>query len=94
LQIAPLTCTALHQVDSGALLAALQSGHVRAALDVTDPEPLPEGHPLWAAPGLIVTPHIGGAVASMRVRSYKFVVKQIERYLAGEPLENVRVHGY
>lgn len=82
------------QVDTDALLEALRSGHVRAALDVTDPEPLPDGHPLWSAPGIIITPHIGGAVRSMRVRGYKFVVRQIERYMAGEKLENVRLHGY
>jgi phosphoglycerate dehydrogenase-like enzyme len=46
------------------------------------------------APGVIITPHIGGAVARMRARGYKLVIKQIEHYLAGLPLENVCQHGY
>ena len=49
-------------VDTDALLAELTSGRLRAALDVTDPEPLPAGHPLWSAPGLLLTPHVGGSV--------------------------------
>ena len=48
-------------VDTDALLAELTAGRLRAALDVTDPEPLPPGHPLWSAPGLLLTPHVGGA---------------------------------
>lgn len=47
-------------VDTEALLAELTSGRIRAAVDVTDPEPLPPGHPLWSAPGLLLTPHVGG----------------------------------
>ena len=46
------------------------------------------------APGILITPHIGGAVRNMRVRGYKLVLGQLDRYLAGEPLENVRVNGY
>ena len=46
------------------------------------------------APGVFITPHIGGAVKSMRARGYKFVLEQIDRYLKGEPLHNVRLHGY
>ena len=53
-------------VDTGALLAELNAGRIRAALDVTDPEPLPDGHPLWQAPGLLLTPHVGGAVHQAR----------------------------
>ncbi|CAL5227040.1 g9937 [Coccomyxa viridis] len=82
------------QVDTQALLAALQKGHITAALDVTDPEPLPADHPLWKAPGILITPHIGGAVKHMRARGYKFVLEQLDKYLAGEPLMNVRLHGY
>ncbi len=48
-------------VDTDALLAELTAGRLKAALDVTDPEPLPDGHPLWSAPGLLLTPHVGGA---------------------------------
>ena len=47
-------------VDTDALLAELTSGRLRAVLDVTDPEPLPDDHPLWGAPGLLLTPHVGG----------------------------------
>ena len=46
------------------------------------------------APGLLLTPHIGGAVVNIRVRGYRFVLKQIERYISGQPLENLRLHGY
>ncbi len=53
-------------VDTDALLAELTAGRIRAALDVTDPEPLPDGHPLWQAPGLLLTPHVGGAVHEAR----------------------------
>src|ERR1039457_5877907 len=48
-------------VDTDALVDALQSGKIRAALDVTDPEPLPDGHPLWSCPNLLLTPHVGGS---------------------------------
>jgi phosphoglycerate dehydrogenase-like enzyme len=76
-------------VDTDALLERLQAGRVRAALDVTDPEPLPDGHPLWSAPGLLVTPHIAGAPIRWRARAYRFVGDQLRRYAAGEPLRNV-----
>ena len=76
-------------VDTGALLAELRSGRLRAALDVTDPEPLPEGHPLWTAPGLLLTPHVGGAVPNTDERAAAAVVGQIGRVLAGRPLANV-----
>jgi phosphoglycerate dehydrogenase-like enzyme len=75
-------------VDHDALLAALQAGHVRAALDVTDPEPLPAGHPLWQAPHLLVSPHVGGASSAMWPRAYRVVREQLERYARGLPLEN------
>jgi phosphoglycerate dehydrogenase-like enzyme len=76
-------------VDTAALLAELTSGRLRAALDVTDPEPLPPGHPLWSAPGLLLTPHVGGAVHEGRRRGYDVIVSQIARYMAGQPLDNV-----
>ncbi|MGY1630520.1 2-hydroxyacid dehydrogenase [Geodermatophilus sp. SYSU D01186] len=76
-------------VDTGALLAELRSGRLRAALDVTDPEPLPEGHPLWSAPGLLLTPHVAGNVPATNERAGVAVVDQIARVLAGEPLVNV-----
>jgi phosphoglycerate dehydrogenase-like enzyme len=76
-------------VDTDALLAELTSGRLRAALDVTDPEPLPDGHPLWSAPGLLLTPHVGGAVRGSRRRAYQIVTDQLARLAAGEPLLNV-----
>ena len=76
-------------VDTGALLAELTAGRIRAALDVTDPEPLPPGHPLWQAPGLLLTPHIGGAITEGRDRAYAVVRDQLARYAVGEPLRNV-----
>jgi phosphoglycerate dehydrogenase-like enzyme len=76
-------------VDTDALVAELSAGRLRAALDVTDPEPLPEGHPLWTVPGLLLTPHVGGAVPETDARATAAVVDQITRVLAGEPLANV-----
>jgi phosphoglycerate dehydrogenase-like enzyme len=76
-------------VDTDALLAELTSGRLRAALDVTDPEPLPDGHPLWSAPGLLLTPHVGGAVRASRERAYTVVKDQLVRLAAGQPLLNV-----
>jgi phosphoglycerate dehydrogenase-like enzyme len=71
------------------LVAALEAGTVRAALDVTDPEPLPQGHPLWSAPNVLITPHVGGATPAMWPRAYRLVREQLERFAAGEPVENV-----
>jgi phosphoglycerate dehydrogenase-like enzyme len=76
-------------VDTGALLAELRSGRLRAALDVTDPEPLPDGHPLWSAPGLLLTPHVAGAMTTAMPRVMAMVKDQLARYAAGEPLHNV-----
>ncbi len=73
-------------VDTDALLDALRVGRIRAALDVTDPEPLPDGHPLWNAPNLLITPHIAGSVARWNARGYRFAAEQIRRYVAGQPL--------
>ena len=76
-------------VDTDALLAELESGRLRAALDVTEPEPLPEGHPLWSAPGLLLTPHVGGAIPDTNERAAAAVTDQLTRVLAGQPLVNV-----
>ena len=76
-------------VDTDALLAELTAGRLRAALDVTDPEPLPAGHPLWSAPGVLITPHVGGEVPQTGARATATAVDQIARVLAGEPLANV-----
>ena len=75
-------------VDHDALATALHQGRVRAALDVTDPEPLPDGHPLWSARHLLITPHVGGASSAMWPRAYRVVREQLERYAAGDELAN------
>ena len=76
-------------VDTDALVAALSTNHIRAALDVTDPEPLPAGHPLWKAPGLLLTPHIAGSTPAFLDRVYRFVGRQLGHLLAGEEPENI-----
>ena len=76
-------------VDTDALAAALGEGRMRAALDVVEPEPLPEGHPLWSAPNLLLSPHVGGASTAMNPRIARLVRTQIDRMLAGEPPVNV-----
>jgi phosphoglycerate dehydrogenase-like enzyme len=76
-------------VDTDALVAALQSGRIRAALDVTDPEPLPEGHPLWSCPNLLLTPHIGGSSPQFAPRSLAVAASELRRYISGLPLQNV-----
>ncbi|MFD7918691.1 2-hydroxyacid dehydrogenase [Streptomyces sp. NPDC059740] len=76
-------------VDTAALLTELESGRLRAALDVTDPEPLPAGHPLWKAPGALVTPHVGGPSSAFTPRARALLRDQLTRFAAGEPLRNV-----
>lgn len=76
-------------VDTDALLAELTTGRVRAALDVTDPEPLPPGHPLWNAPGVLITPHIGGDTDAMDDRVDRVIFEQVHRLLRGEAPQNL-----
>lgn len=76
-------------VDTDALVAALQSGRIRAAVDVTDPEPLPADHPLWSCPNLLITPHIGGSTPQFAPRSLAIAAAEVRRYMRGEPLHNV-----
>ena len=76
-------------VDTGALVDHVRRGRIRAALDVTDPEPLPEGHPLWSLPGVLIAPHVGGASGAMRPRIARLVRTQIERMLRGDEPVNV-----
>ncbi|MBL5975118.1 MAG: hydroxyacid dehydrogenase [Candidatus Leucobacter sulfamidivorax] len=76
-------------VDTDALMAELNSGRLRAALDVTDPEPLPEGHPLWSCPGLIVSPHVGGDSTAYVPRMARLLHRQVERMRRGEHPENL-----
>ena len=66
---------------------------MRAALDVTDPEPLPADHPLWDSPGVLITPHVAGGAAAFYPAAARFVAAQVRRFAAGEPLENVVVPG-
>jgi phosphoglycerate dehydrogenase-like enzyme len=80
--------------DTDALTTELLSGRLRAALDVTEPEPLPADHPLWTAPGLLLTPHIGGAVPGLAARAAELIRAQLARWAAGQPVENVVVDGY
>jgi phosphoglycerate dehydrogenase-like enzyme len=76
-------------VNTDALVEALRSGRIRAALDVTDPEPLPDGHPLWRCPNLLITPHVGGSSPEFARRALKVAELELRRYMAGEPLLNV-----
>ncbi|MFF9311938.1 2-hydroxyacid dehydrogenase [Streptomyces sp. NPDC014748] len=76
-------------VDTGALLAELEKGRITAALDVTDPEPLPAGHPLWHAPGVLISPHVGGPTSAFRPRAERLLVRQLTRFVNREPLANV-----
>ena len=81
-------------VDTDALLAELTSGRLRAALDVVEPEPLPEGHPLWSAPNVLITPHAAGHVKESGARAYALVRAQVGRFAKGEELENVVTGAY
>lgn len=76
-------------VDTDDLVAALESGRIRAAVDVTDPEPLPPEHPLWHCPNLLLTPHIGGATPQFSPRALATAADELRRYMRGEPLRNV-----
>ena len=81
-------------VDTDALVKELHSGRITAALDVTDPEPLPADHPLWEAPGVLITPHVGGASSAMAPRAFGVVREQLHRFAHGEPLTNVMSGAY
>ncbi len=74
-------------LDTSAVLA--EAGRLRFALDVTDPEPLPDGHPLWSAPGVLITPHVAGGTTAMLPRMGALLRDQLTRYVSGEPLRNL-----
>ncbi|MFF3465464.1 2-hydroxyacid dehydrogenase [Streptomyces sp. NPDC002619] len=76
-------------VDTKALLMELEGGRIGAALDVTDPEPLPPAHPLWQAPGVLISPHVGGPTSAFLPRAKRLVVDQLTRFVNREPLRNV-----
>jgi phosphoglycerate dehydrogenase-like enzyme len=75
-------------VDTPALTRELERGRLRAALDVTDPEPLPAGHPLWALPNVLVSPHVAGDAPGSTVRAFALAGDQVRRFAAGQPLVN------
>jgi phosphoglycerate dehydrogenase-like enzyme len=81
-------------VDTAALLAALHDGQIRAALDVSDPEPLPPEHPLWSAPNVFLTPHVAASSPMLLPRAIAFAAQQVARYLKGEPLHNIVTGSY
>jgi phosphoglycerate dehydrogenase-like enzyme len=76
-------------LDTSAMVAEAASGRLRAALDVTDPEPLPPDHPLWRCPGVIITPHVAGGADAFYPMAAEFIAQQVRRFAAGEPLRNV-----
>ena len=81
-------------LDTDALLELLLAGRIRAVLDVTDPEPLPADHPLWDAPGVLITPHLAGDTTAAERRAFALVGEQVRRYVEGERLVNVVEDGY
>ena len=80
-------------VDTDALLTEIRTGRITAALDVTDPEPLPADHPLWKEKGIFITPHVGGFSTAFEPRARKLVESQLIRLASGRPLENVVAQG-
>ena len=80
-------------VDTDALVEALEQGRIRAAIDVTDPEPLPAGHPLWSCPNLLITPHVAASTPQAAPRALRTVADELRRYMRGEPLKNVVQQG-
>jgi phosphoglycerate dehydrogenase-like enzyme len=79
-------------VDTDALVAELRTGRLRAALDVTDPEPLPADHPLWSVDGLLLTPHVAGSCTGREKRAYGVAAAEVARFVRGEEPHNL-VHG-
>jgi len=75
-------------VDTPALVRELEAGRLRAALDVTDPEPLPAGHPLWTLPNALISPHVAGDSAGAAERAFTLAGDQVRRFAAGQPLVN------
>lgn len=81
-------------VDHDALTREVAAGRLRCALDVTDPEPLPAGHPLWQLPGALVTPHVGGGAEGWLYRAEQLVRAQLARIHVGEPPHHQVTQGY
>ncbi len=76
-------------VDTDALVRHVRQGRIRAALDVTDPEPLPSDHPLWRTPGVLISPHVGGDSTAFVPRARRLVDSQISRWRHGDPLTHI-----
>jgi phosphoglycerate dehydrogenase-like enzyme len=76
-------------VNTDALVEALSAGKIRAAIDVTDPEPLPEGHPLWSCPNLLITPHVAASSPQFAPNALRNAADELHRYIDGEPLHSV-----
>ena len=75
-------------IETAALVEELQAGRIRAALDVTDPEPLPPDHPLWGLPNVLISPHMAGDSPGSTIRAFELAGDQIRRFATGEPLIN------
>jgi phosphoglycerate dehydrogenase-like enzyme len=75
-------------IETAALVEELQAGRLRAALDVTDPEPLPPDNPLWGLPNVLITPHMAGDSPASTIRAFELAGDQVRRFAAGEPLIN------
>ncbi|NUU20701.1 MAG: 2-hydroxyacid dehydrogenase [Streptomycetaceae bacterium] len=80
-------------VDTKALLGALTTGRITAALDVTDPEPLPADHPLRHAPGVLISPHVGGSSSAFLPRAHRLIRRQLTAWAEGRPLDNIVAGG-
>ena len=80
-------------VETDALIKELNSGRLKAGLDVTDPEPLPKGHPLWSAKGVLISPHVGGNSSAFEKRARRLIESQLNLLAQGKPLNNVIVAG-
>jgi len=80
-------------IETDALVKELNSGRITAALDVTDPEPLPKDHPLWKAKGVLISPHIGGDTTAFESRARRLIESQLNLLADGKPLNNVIVSG-
>ena len=80
-------------VDTDALVKELNSGRITAGLDVTDPEPLPKGHPLWSAKGVLISPHVGGNSSAFEKRARRLIESPLDLLAQGKPLNNIIVAG-
>ena len=80
-------------VETDALIKELNSGRLKAGLDVTDPEPLPKGHPLWSAKGVLISPHVGGNSSAFEKRARRLIESQLDLLAQGKPLNNIIVAG-